>query len=610
MYRSIPKAEARAYTQNIDFGSFDNCEIEEMLVRRLYTIDPVTCEPLDEPYYSDWGPYVDFNCCDIGTDVMVELLVTDIYGNSNTCWTTVVVEDKLAPYCGGLWDTEIACEDLPADFNPYNIDMLTDIFGEALIYDNCSGEIIEQSPIVGEDDEGNCVILRQFLGVDIYGNVSPELFEQTITVTSEDGSYCGLCDEDPGITGRISNEMLDGIEDVEVMLSGSINSTEITDADGHFIFDGIFLNENYVVTPHYDEKHKNGVTVMDLIRTQQHILGMQPLDSPYKRIAADVNNSQHITTLDLIHMQQLILGKISVFANNTSWRFVDAAYEFPNADNPWANEFPEFVVIENMVGFEENVNFIGIKIGDVNGTAVSNELVGVEERTTTGQMILEVEDQKLVAGNEYAVDFVAKDLSDILGYQLTLNFDQTVLEFMDIRYGMAGEKDFGMTFLNEGALTHSWYENDRTEIEATQSEYLMFTLVVRAHGDGQLSDLLGITSRYTHVEAYDLQEESLDVTIQFNQADQAEAVFELYQNQPNPFKDFTTIGFEIPEEGFCTLTVLSVDGKVLRQFEGVFAQGYNEITINNDDLPGAGIMYYTLETDQFTAMRKMIRVRQ
>ena len=39
----------------------------------------------------------------------------------------------------------------------------------------------------------------------------------------------------------------------------------------------------------------------------------QPLDSPYKRIAADANRTGSITTLDMIQIQQLILGEILEF---------------------------------------------------------------------------------------------------------------------------------------------------------------------------------------------------------------------------------------------------------------------------------------------------------
>mgnify|MGYP000727113042 CR=1 FL=1 len=61
----------------------------------------------------------------------------------------------------------------------------------------------------------------------------------------------------------------------------------------------------------------------DLVLISKHILNVERLDSPYKMIAADVNNSQTITTLDLIQLRKLILGKIDKLPESSSWRFFD-----------------------------------------------------------------------------------------------------------------------------------------------------------------------------------------------------------------------------------------------------------------------------------------------
>jgi hypothetical protein len=46
---------------------------------------------------------------------------------------------------------------------------------------------------------------------------------------------------------------------------------------------------------------------------------------------------------------------------------VDAAYRFPNPANPWATTFPESISMNNLPG-NASINFIAIKIGDVNGS--------------------------------------------------------------------------------------------------------------------------------------------------------------------------------------------------------------------------------------------------
>jgi hypothetical protein len=47
-----------------------------------------------------------------------------------------------------------------------------------------------------------------------------------------------------------------------------------------------------------DEDAGNGVSTYDLVLISLHILQVDQLDSPYKVIAADANNSQSVTTLE------------------------------------------------------------------------------------------------------------------------------------------------------------------------------------------------------------------------------------------------------------------------------------------------------------------------
>lgn len=114
----------------------------------------------------------------------------------------------------------------------------------------------------------------------------------------------------------------------------------------------------------------NGVTTFDMIKIRQHILGIESLDSPYKMIAADINNSQTITTADIVALRRLILGLTNDFTNNTSWRFIDADYSFPNPSNPWLEALPESIEYNSGNSSSDlNLDFIAIKIGDVNNSA-------------------------------------------------------------------------------------------------------------------------------------------------------------------------------------------------------------------------------------------------
>ena len=85
--------------------------------------------------------------------------------------------------------------------------------------------------------------------------------------------------------------------------------------------------------------------------------------------------------------------------------------------------------------------------------------------------------------------------------------------------------------------------------------------------------------------------------------------YALYQNQPNPVVDQTIIGFTLPMEMEATLTVFDATGKVLRVIDRSFAGGYNKVALSSGDLPAAGVVYYNLKAGEFSATKKMIRIK-
>lgn len=296
-------------------------------------------------------------------------------------------------------------------------------------------------------------------------------------------------------------------------------------------------------------------------------------------------------------IRKVILQIDPTFQNNTSWRFVDEDYSFPNPADPFAEAFPEVININNIPANVLTADFIAVKVGDVNASASTNGLLGSDDRNTVGEFVLQVEDRLIRKGEKVTVDFVASEL-EVLGYQFTLNFDRNALQFIELVPGVAQDENFGFTLLDKGAITSSWNG------EGAANE-LAFGLTFVANADISLSEVLSLNSRFTTAEAYNTSGELLDVALGFNNNTVANG-FELYQNTPNPFNNETIIGFSLPEAGSATLTVTDVSGKVLSVVEGEFAKGFNQIRLDANSLPVTGLLYYTLETSDDIATKKMI----
>lgn len=176
------------------------------------------------------------------------------------------------------------------------------------------------------------------------------------------------------IGGIISTDEDETVKDVKVSLSGSFILQNTTGSNGAFGFSCMPYGQGYeyVVTPQLNMNPTNGVSNFDAVLITKHILSIQPIIGPYKRIAADVNNSHSISTADIIALRRLILHVDDTLTNNPSWRFIPESYVFPDPNNPWVEVFPETALLSNIGAGYTQVNFIGIKIGDVNGSAAAN----------------------------------------------------------------------------------------------------------------------------------------------------------------------------------------------------------------------------------------------
>ncbi|HLP95948.1 MAG TPA: T9SS type A sorting domain-containing protein, partial [Saprospiraceae bacterium] len=342
----------------------------------------------------------------------------------------------------------------------------------------------------------------------------------------------------------------------------------------------------------------------DLVLISKHILGLEPLNSPYKMIAADANKSGSITTFDIVEIRKLILGIYTELPNNTSWRFVDKSFSFPNANNPFQTLFPETISVADAMHNQVDKDFVGVKVGDVNNSVVANANMQAEERTI-GTTIFDVSISsplsdwrgaggEVKAGEEFEVTFTAAD--KLKGFQFTMLQDGLKTIGVKEEDGITAS-NFGTVF--EGATTVS--------VDGPQS----FTLRMRAEKAGKLSEMLGVSGAITRAEAY-AEAGRLNVALRFTSPQGTNINsqgFELYQNQPNPFVNKTTIGFFLPEATEATLSVFDETGRTVYQQKGNFAKGMNTVMLERALINTTGILYYKLETATDSATRKMIQVK-
>jgi len=399
------------------------------------------------------------------------------------------------------------------------------------------------------------------------------------------------------IAGTIETEFGETVEQVDVSnedMMFAYTANDMTDNSGSYAFDYNEMNNDFELTADKNDDYLNGVSTLDLVIIQRHILGSATLDSPYKMIAADVNNDKAITAIDLIQLRKLILGIYDELPNNSSWRFADASTTI-DISNPW-NTLDETINIYDLKTDMMDENFIGVKIGDVNQSVVANAASTTTESRSAASIDVIFDDRAVEVGELVELVIKGESMDDLYGYQFTLETEG--LELVEVESGM-----IEVSNANFGALgnkvTTSW--NTLSPVNANGD---LFTMTFKSNVSGQLSEILDLNSSVTRAEAYvGSNLEIIDIDLRSGDGD---VDYALYQNEPNPFSNNTIVGFELPEAGSATLTVLDVTGKVLRVINGDYVKGYNELELSKSDFGSAGVYYYQLDSGDFTATKKMI----
>ena len=373
----------------------------------------------------------------------------------------------------------------------------------------------------------------------------------------------------------------------------------MTEDNGTFAFADNPLAYDYDITVAKDGDDVNGVSTLDLVLIQKHILGLKLLDSPYKVIAADANGDQKISASDLVHIRKLILGVTASFLDNTSWRFVEADQTFSSIYNPWP-----FTEVINLGSLNHNMmheDFVGVKVGDVNGNVRANSRPQPEVRSS-GTLTFEIADRAVKAGEEFSVAFSAKNFEDVQGYQMTLAHPG--LKAKQVR-GEGIDITSANVAIFDGYLTMSWNGD-----QPTSSDEVLFSIDFVAGKDIRISDALAINSRQTVAEAYISESLSTyDIALTTDgiaNTTITNTVFALHQNQPNPFVEETAISFTLPEANEATIKIMDVTGKLIMKITDLYEQGYNEISIRSDEIQTSGVIYYQLESGKHVATKKMI----
>jgi len=185
------------------------------------------------------------------------------------------------------------------------------------------------------------------------------------TAEAEDGSYRDL------VLGRVFafNKAVGwwGMPGVEM---SNPCWTVTTDLSGTYFTDNV-CSQVCATYNHLNNFPLNGVTTLDLLLVQRHILNITPFTEARQMIAADVDRDGRISNLDIREMRKLILGVLADWTVSQNLIFLPD-FEYQDADSLMPDNLEGFAL--ETYGIYPNcsttfdTNRRVIKTGDVNGT--------------------------------------------------------------------------------------------------------------------------------------------------------------------------------------------------------------------------------------------------
>ncbi|TXF87886.1 T9SS type A sorting domain-containing protein [Neolewinella aurantiaca] len=416
---------------------------------------------------------------------------------------------------------------------------------------------------------------------------------------------CNSCQVGESLTlnGHVNSLNGTPITDVEVRTEAG---TTVTNGFGGYQLSAS-VGGSYVLSAAKDIDPREGLSTIDLVILQRHLLGMTTIDNPFLRLAADLNRDGTADIYDLIALRGLILAREELYPEGSLWRFVDANWDGTGTPS-------EEISIEQLQACGFDHDFIGIRLGDLDdsvGAFAGASTSGRSSVVDAGRPVsLGMENKAFSAGEEVVVTLSLENSTSFAGGQAGLRWNDAALTYLGI----------SSTSLN----TEDNFRSGRDYLWMSWANYLTTEEIVsvrfRAQADGQLSDYLAMAEDERlsdEVYGNTLSTHPLfltwsDAAVTDTAADSAAEVSSVPDNAgllgvlPNPARSFTRIGVYISEAQRVQITVTDLNGRLLLEASPQLEGGEQWVRVDVQDWP-VGAYIFRVQTNDGPLSGRIIR---
>lgn len=458
-----------------------------------------------------------FTCQNLGRNE-IEIWVTDEFGNQAYCRTYVMVQNN----------------------NP----RLTDCMPDSLRTGTISGNLINP---VGQSVKA--------VEMELYGKKAA----YTVTITKDTTYKNGK----PVVTTKHDTSWYDITKQDMAM-------------DGNYAFKNLEMHKYYEVRAGKDDNRMNGVDIWDYYKLHFHSRGFFKLHDPIDLIAGDVNGDGRINQTDASLIFNAIKDPNAPNGFFESWRFFDEK-SFDEYRSNWYGAPSPMMKIADLSDRKMDVNFVGVKIGDLNGDADPD---GLKQNGTRSGDLAEVHmslsnqglDLKMTLDASYVAGDIIVEMQNAAPVGvISKNGAAQVIPMGDHRYRILWVHQSG---LEELTLTLN------TPNEGSEIKFELASIVYTESGESK-----GVQKTGNTIEK-----------------------FELTQIAPNPVSDILHIDFFSPSVEQLEMTIFNVNGQILVNKKlGSFDYGQNRVSIDVESLPSGSAYYFRITDHQEVVVGNFIK---
>lgn len=313
-----------------------------------------------------------------------------------------------------------------------------------------------------------------------------------------------------------------------------------------------------------------GVNSTDALLIMQHFTNLNPLNG-LNLDAADVNASNTVNSTDALFAMKRFANLIDTFPAG-SWCFLSDS-------------------IQNIRFYHDSINtdLTTLCYGDVNASFnPSPAAKGLNENNIQLHLNTELWCEK---GMELEIPISIQNHTELAAVSLAFDINCRNIEIVNIQ-SVLGENAPLVWSVSNDQLFISWFKLE--EVKVTPGDAL-FKLQVRVTDELDNQQMNWIELNPARCELTGLAALPIaNIKLEVPHLQQQLGGFYLGQNMPNPFKEYSTINYYIPEAGQTMLSICDLFGKEVMQLQNIYQESGNySFTIKANDLP-AGVYIYKL----------------